>query len=722
MKKIIYLVTILLILSGCGLSQTDNLHQTFNYSPKIAYDKVETSGTPLFVDEEKKIFIIRNGVGEQAEIKVGRSVRSLKTVLTGDGKLFVNPFDARIMYFSKDDGTYLSENYGKSFRKITDSTMKVASMGFNYNGDVFAVVNCNLPTKAGYFLYNVVNKEKLLENPVLDEGSLWGGSDFIFNPGNPNQFIVGGLITHDGGKTFAKSDKLSGSPLAFNPYKNNEIYEYLDRYAPILLVNLDSKEFEWQKVYPVNPVITHENFEQFYTDSKHKIDYAIDNYNALFALIDRRIFKIAKLESPAQLKMEFVEESGTFYLLPSDGNFYYKVNILGEDKENKNIGVVEAKVEVPEVTYEVPFTKLKTKYVDIKTETNHSIYTVAMSGDTFVYVDVISKSDIILGETLKLYDINTGRTEIVSTADSSKLRLDVNSQVNENWLVYSTVLQKGRDDAPIDLESVKIYAYNRKSKSNKLILKYSDFKELFSSLIKENYKFDVINTYITLSGNEVLVGINAEISNVIKLENSERTEYISECTTVFKIDLLSNEVGVIFKESLPPSEARIITTISASNKYIVVSYTGQDDTIVYLYSINKRTLNKILDIKGYDAQITEDSNLIFVDSGVAYIAPVENTDKRTPIILSSMLFNWVASSNYIGYSHGYEEITLVDNAKTYVYHSGTEIYNRTTHTKTLIKDCFIYNAFINKDTLIIFECDSKYPNRLYFINLKENGL
>ncbi len=724
MKRIaIVFLAIILFLSGCGRVQTNNLPQTFNYPPKIVYDKIELSGTPLFVDEEKKIFIIKEGAGVSTEIKFGRNSDSLKTVLAGDGKLFVNPLDERIMYFTKDDGTYLSENYGGSFQKITDSTMKIASIGFNYNGDVFAVVNCYLPTKAGYFLYKVVDKEKLVESPAIDAGSFFGGPEFIFNPENPEQFMVGGLITNDGGKTFTRSDKLSGSPIAFNPYKGNEIYEYLDRYAPILLANLDSKDFEWQKIYPVNPVITHQNFEQFYTDFKHKITYTIDNYNTLFTILDRKVFKIARFDSDAQLKMEFIEGNGTFYLLSSKENFYYKVKILGEDRENQNIGVVKEKVEVPEVTYEIPFAKLKSKYVDIGQGLNHYLNTVAMSSDAFAYVDIISKSDSILGETLKLYDINTGRTENVSTADSNELRFDVNGQINKDWLLYSTILQKGRDDAPTDPESFKIYTYNRKSHSNKLVLQYSDFKKLFSSLLKENYKFDVVNTYLALSENAVLVGVNTEISNIIKLQDSERTELISECVAILKVDLLSDESSIIFNEVIPPSEARMITKISANKEYVAFTYARQDDEIVYLYSLKDRKLNKILEARGYDAKITEDNNLIFVDDGVAYIAPVKNPGERTPItFLTGALFNCVVSSNYIAYYKGYEETTLVNNTKTYTYHSGTEIYNRATHTKSLIKDCFIYNAFIDKDTLIIFECDSKNPNRLYFINLKENKL
>ena len=746
MKKFIYLVIILLLFSGCGQVQINNLPQTFNYPPKIAYDKIETSGTPLFVDEEKKIFITKEGAGVSTEInplkkstdllfcnprsssvgskelKFGRNLGSLKTVLTGDGKLFVNPFDERIMYFSKDDGTYLSENYGGSFHKITDSTMKIASMGFNYNGDVFAVVNCYLPTKDRYFLYKVVDKSKLVENPAIEEGSVWGGSEFIFNLENPNQFIVGNLISSDGGKAFTKSDKLSGSPLAFNPYKSNEIYEYLDRYAPLLLVNLDSKDSQWQKIYPVNPVITHENFEQFYTDFKHKITYAIDNYNTLFAFIDRKVFKVARFDSDAQLKMEFIKGSNVFYLLPSERNFYYRVKILGEDEENKNIGVVEAKVETPAVQYEVPLTSLQSKYVDIKNEVIHSINTVAMSGNAFVYLDVESKPDIVLIENLKLYDISTGNTKVVSSANSDELRYDVNGQVNKDWLLYSTILQKGRDDAPIDPELFKTYAYNRKSHINNLILQYSDFKKLFSSLMKENYKFDVVNTYLALSGNAILVGINAEISNIIKLEDSERIEPISECVAILKVDLLSNKSSVIFIEATPTSDTRMITKISANNEYIAVSYTGQDDAIVYLYSLKDGSLNKILEVRGYDAKITEDNNLIFEDDGVAYIASVKNPGERTPItFLTGALFNCDASFNYIAYSHDYEETTLVNNTKTSAYHSGTEIYNRVSHKKSLIKDCFFDNAFIDKDTMIIFGCDSAHPNRLYFINLKESG-
>jgi hypothetical protein len=529
------------------------------------------------------------------------------------------------------------------------------------------------------------------------------------------------LISSDGGKAFTKSDKLSGSPLAFNPYKSNEIYEYLDRYAPILLVNLNSKDFKWQKIYPVNPVITHENFEQFYTDFKHKITYTIDNYNTLFVIIDRKVFKVARFDLDAQLKMEFIKESNVFYLLPPERNFYYRVKILGEDEENKNIGVVEAKVETPAVQYEVPFTNLKSKHVDIGQGLNHYVNTVAMSKDAFVYVDLISKSDSILGETLKLYDINTGRTENVSTADSDELRFDVNGHVNKDWLLYSTILQKGRDDAPIDPELFKTYAYNRKSHSSKLILQSSDIIKIFSGTLKENYKFDVVNTDIALSGNSLFVAINAEISSIIKLPDRERIEPISECVAILKVDLLSNKSSVIFNEATPTSDTRMITKISANNEYLAFSYTGQDDAIVYLYSLKDGSLNKILEVRDYDAKITEDNNLIFEDDGVAYIAPVKNPGERTPItFLTGALFNCAASFNYIAYSHDYEETTLVNNTKTPAYHSGTEIYNRVSHKKSLIKDCFFDNAFIDKDTMIIFGCDSAHPNRLYFINLKEN--
>jgi hypothetical protein len=722
MKKILVLIVIIALsisfLAGCGQVQTNNLPQTFNYPPKIAYNKVETSGTPLFVDEGKKIFIVKEGIGAFAKIKFGRSLDSLKTALQGGGKLFVNLFDERIMYVTNDDGTYLSENYGRSFRKITDSSKKIVSMGFSYNGDVFAIVNCSSQGLEEPFLYRFINKEKLEKINTNGRDPIWDSGEFIFNTSIPNQFITGRFITNDGGKTLAPSDKLSRSPCAFNPYNCNEIYEYLDRYAPILLVNLNSKDFKWQKIYPVNPVITHENFEQFYTDFKHKITYAIDNYNTLFALIDRRVFKIARLESPAQLKIEFIEGSGIFYLLPSEGNFYYKVKISGEDNENKNIGVVEAEVEIPEVTYEVPFAKLKSKYVDIGQELNHSINTVAMSGDAFVYLDVKSKPDIIFGETLKLYDISTGDTEVVSTSNSSELLFDVNGQVNENYLLYSMFVIKERE---IDSNSLKIYAYNRKLHSSKLILQSSDIIKIFSGTLKENYKFDVVNTYITLSGNAVLVGINAEISTIIKLPDRERIEFISGCISIFKVDLLTDENSVIFKETVPQSDTRIITKISASNEYIAVSYTEQDDAIVYLYSLKDGSLNKILEIRGYDAKIIEDNNLIFEDDGVAYIAPVKNPGERTPItFLTGALFNCAASSNYIVYSHYYEETNLVNNTKTYSSHFGTEIYNRVTHKKSLIKDCFFYNAFIDKDTLVIFGCGSKYPNRLYFINLKEN--
>jgi hypothetical protein len=721
---LLVLLTGMLIFSspGCGEKETVNVPEVFNYPPKINYEEVKAPGTPLFIDAAKKIFIIKEGTGENAEIKRGRSLKSLKTVLKGDGKLFVNPFDEGTMYFTKDDGTYLSENYGRSFRKITDSTMKFASIGFNYNGDVFAVVNCYLPTKAGYFLYKVVDKEKLVESPTIDAGLLFGGPEFIFNPENPEQFMVGGLITDDGGKTFVKSDKLSGSPCAFNPYNCNEIYEYFERYAPIFLVNLNSKDFEWQKIYPVNLIIAHENFEQFYTDFKHKITYAIDNYNTLFALIDRKVFKIARFDSDAQLKMEFTKEGGTFYLLPTEGNFYYKVKILGEDKENKNVGVIKEKAEAPEVTYKVPFTKLKSKYVDIGQGLNHYINIVAMSKDAFAYVDIISKSDSILGETLKLYDIDSRRTEIVYTADSANIRFDVNGQVNTDCLLYSTILQKGTDDAPIDSESLKIYAYNRKSKTNKLILQYSDFKKLFSSLLKKDYRFDIVNTSLTLSGNVAFVGINAEISNTVKLENSERIDYISEYVAFFKIDLISDRVSTIFKEELPVSDARIITKVSANYDYIAFSYTGQDNTIVYLYSLKNGTLNKVLETRGYYAQLTEDNALIFEDEGVVYIAPVKDLNKRTCITPANTFFDYAASSDYIAYSKGYEETNLVNNKKIYSHHSGTVIYNRVTSKTFLIKDCFFFHAFMDSDTLIIFECDSAHPNRLYFINLSENGL
>jgi len=718
----IILVTTLLLLSGCGRKETVNVPEMFNYPPKISYEEVKTSGIPLFIDEAKKIFIIKEGTGESAEIKWGRSLKSLKTALKGDGKLFISPFDERIMYYSANDGIFLSENYGESFRRITDSKMRITSMGFNYNGDVFAIINCFFMGAEEPFLYKFVNKEQLEEINAKYGGPVWDAGEFVFNASIPNRFITGKFITNDGGKTFVQSDKLSRSPCAFNPYNSNEIYEYLERYGSILLVNLDSKDFEWQKIYPVNLIIAHENFEQFYTDFKHKITYAIDNYNTLFALLDRKVFRIEKFESDTQLKMEFTKESGTFYLLPTKGNFYYRVKILGEDRENKNIGVVLAKTKAPEVTYKVPFAKLKSRYVDIKNDVNHSINTVAMSKDAFAYIDTISKPERVYIETLKLYDINTGRTEIVSTADSNALKFYLNGQANTDWLLYSTILHKETGDARIDSESLKIYAYNRKSKTNKLILQYSDFEKLFSSLLKENYKFDVVNTYLALSGNAVLVGINAEISNIIKLQDSERIERISECVAIIKVDLLSNENSVIFKESTYPSDTRLITKVSANYDYLAFSYTGQDNTIVYLYSLKNGGLNKVLETRGYYAQLTEDNALIFEDEGVVYIAPVKDLNKRTCITSANTFFDYAVSPVYIAYSKGYEETNLVNNKKTYSHHSGMVIYNRVTGKTSLIKDCFFFHAFMDSDTLIIFECDSAHPNRLYFISLLGNGL
>lgn len=721
MKKFaIILVAITLLLSGCGRKGAVNVPEMFNYPPKISYEKVKTSGTPLFIDEAKKIFIIKEGT----EIKWGRSLRFLKTALKGNGKLFVNPFDERIMYYSTNKNVFLSENYGESFRRITDSKMRITSMGFNYNGDVFAVVNYSpfVGCSDEPFLYKFVNKEKLEEINVKYGDPVWGAGEFVFNTSAPNRFITGKFITDDGGKTFVQSDKLSGSPYAFNPYNCNEIYEYLAKYGSIFSVNLDSKDFERQRIYPVNPIITYENFEQFYTDFKHKITYTIDNYNILLVLLDRKVFRIKKFESDAQLKMEFTKESRTFYLLPTEGNFYYRVKILGEDRENKNIGVAVAKTEVPEVTYKVPFAKLKSKYVDIKNDANHSINTVAMSKDTFAYVDIISKPKRVFIETLKLYDINTGRNEIVSTADSSVLKFNANGQVNTNWLLYSTILQNGRDDAQVIPESLKIYAYNRKSKSNKLILRYPDFKKLFSSLLKKDYRFDIVNTSLTLSGNTVFVSINAKISNTVKLKDSERINYASECITVFKIDLISNRVSTVFKESLPVSDARMITKVSANYDYLAFSYAGQDNTIVYLYSLKNRSLNEVLKTRGRYAQITEDNNLIFEDEGVVYTAPVKDLNKRTCITSANTFFNYAASSNYIAYSKGYEETDLVNNKKIYSHHSGVVVYNRVTSKKSLIEDCSFYNAFIDSDTLIIFGCDYAHPNRLYFISLLGNGL
>jgi hypothetical protein len=716
-KKVFIVLVTLLFFPGCMHVQTSNIPQTFNYPPKITLEKIGTQVTPIFIDEINKIFIVKDNTEGVIEIKSGRSISSLKSILKGDGKLYINMFDEKIMYFAKDDGAYLSEDSGRTFRQITDSSMKITSMGFNYNGDVFAVVNCYLPTKSGYFLYRVVDKDKLVVSSAIGEGSLFGGPEFIFNPENPEQFILNNLITSDGGKTFIKSDKLSGSPCAFNPYNVSEIYEYLGNCAPILLVDINSEAFQWQKIYPLNPITTYQNFEQFYTDFEHKITYGIDNYNTLFAFIDSKVFKIAKIESDTQLKMEFINRSNEFYRLPLKGSFYYKVKILGEDRENNNIGVVKANVEIPKTNYEVSFSDLKSEDINIKQGVVHCINAIEISNDAFAYIEVESKPDMTTQETLKLYDMNTGNTKVISVADSSELKFDVNGQINNDWLLYSTILQKGRDDTPLAENSLKIYAYNRKLGKIKLILQFSDIEKIFSENLNKNFNFDVIKTKLALSGDTAFVAINGSIS-----ENfSGRINYVSSCAGIFKFDLPSNYKSVLFKEIAPVYDTREITRISANSEYMAFSYAGQDNVILYLYSISNKSLEKILEARGYDVMLTEDNSLIFEDGEFVYIASIESLDKKVPVVLEDTLLNCAVSTDYIAYPHDYEETNLVNGMKTYAYHLGTEIYNRITHTKSLIKDCFFYNAYINEDTLVIFGCDSKNPNMLHLINLKENG-
>lgn len=712
MKKFLAVLLIFLLLPGCTLIQKNSIPETFNYALKVSIEKVEIQGTPIFVDEAKKIFIVKSiAHDDTVEIKSGENLDALKTVLEGDGKLFVDTFDEQTMYFTKEDGTYLSENSGSTFRKIFDNTMKIVSIGFNYSGDVFVIGKVRIPNI--YSLYKIVDKEKLIKLSTIAEGYLPGASEFVFNPENASQFIVNGFITNDGGKTFTTSDKLSNKSYAYNPYNTTEIYGCLDRFAPVLLMNTNFEDFQYKKVYPLNPISAHQDFEQFYTDFDHKITYGIDNYNTLYTFIDDRVFRINRFDSDTQLKMEFPNGSDVFYLLQSEGNFYYRVKILGEDKENPNISIVKSDVEVPETSFTVPFTEVKSTYVDISPKVIHYVKTVAISNDAFAYAEIESGPGTVTKETLKIFDINTKEPTVVSVSDESELRIGINGEVNDEWLLYSTIIQMGRDDAPVDENSFKVYAYNRKTGKSKLILQFSDIKVVFSSDLKGNLTFEGSEPKFALSGNTAFITINGEISNIVSEGNGFRTNYLNSCAVIFRIDLSSNSTSVVFKDILPAYDTHLITQISSNSEYMMFSYAGLDNIALYLYSLKDNNLQKIGEVRGYDAILTEDNGIIFEDNGVVYVAQIDNLEGRIPIAVEDMLITCVASTNYIAYPYTYKENDT--------YMQGVEVYNRTNYTKALIKNCYLSYAFLSGDMLTLFECDPDHPNRLYFINLKDNG-
>jgi len=178
MKKFLVALLIFLLLPGCTLIQRNSIPQTFSYAPKVSVERVETQDIPIFVDEAKKIFIVKSVAHDgTVEIKSGKSLDVLKTVLEGDGKLFVDMFDERIMYFVKEDGTYLSENSGSTFRKIFDDAIKITSIGFNYSEDVFVIGKDRMTNI--YSLYKIVDKEKLIRLSTIGAGYLPGASEFV---------------------------------------------------------------------------------------------------------------------------------------------------------------------------------------------------------------------------------------------------------------------------------------------------------------------------------------------------------------------------------------------------------------------------------------------------------------------------------------------------------------------------------------------------------------
>jgi len=299
---------------------------------------------------------------------------------------------------------------------------------------------------------------------------------------------------------------------------------------------------------------------------------------------------------------------------------------------------------------------VKSTYVDISPKMIHSIETVAISNDAFSYAEIESGPGIVTKETLKIFDIDTKKTTIISVSDESELRIGINGEMNDEWLLYSTIIQMGRDDAPVDENSFKVYAYNRKTGKSKLILQYSDIKAELSNDLKENSTFDGCEPKFALSGNTAFVAINGEISNIVSEGNGFRTNYLNSCTAIFRINLSSDSKSVIFKEVVPVYDTHLITQISSNSEYMMFSYAGLDNMVLYLYSLRDNNLQKIGEVRGYDAMLTEDNSIIFEDNGIVYVAPINNLDKRVPITIKDILNTCVASTDYIAYSYTYKEM------------------------------------------------------------------